>query len=464
MEPSRDHGLSDTDHTRFRELILRASGMEIPQARRRDVEIAVRRAQDETQSASTDKLYRLLTENPAGCPALETIVGALTVGETHFFRNRPQFDALAERVLPDLIERRHGDRRLRIWSAGCATGEEPYSLAIVLRRLLPILEGWNVNILATDIDRSALEAARRATYRPWSFREVPAGVEERWFNERPDGLEVRSEIRELVTFEYLNLVHDEYPSLRTNTNAIDLILCRNVLMYFGEETARRVVGRLHESLAEGGWLVVGHAEPSQEVFHDFEVVNFPGTVLYRKPEENRLPERTDQPRRITVLKAAVHRHVNAAGASEPKSPPPEDAEAAYALAKDAANRMEIDTAEHWLEVALKRSPFDARAHYLRGLISQEEGHPDVALEAYRRCVYVDPDFVLGHIALAGLFEQMGRSSRARPYLDNADRLLARCDAAELVPEVDGVTVGRLRELVAIHRALVDDVATAGARG
>lgn len=458
MGAVRDRPLSGADYARFCDLIARTSGIEMPEIRRPDLETAVRRVLVESGLTSTDALYRLMTEDPAGWPLLETLVGALTVGETHFFRNRPQFEALERRVLPELIERRRAERRLRIWSAGCASGEEPYSLAIVLRRLLPDLSAWNVTILATDIDRSALETARRAIYRPWSFREVPADVGNGWFMKRPEGLEVRGEVRDLVTFDYLNLARDEYPSLHNNTNAMDLIMCRNVLMYFAVDTARRVATRLHSALADRGWLIVGHAEPSQDVFHAFEAVNLPGTVLYRKAVVSDPPETIDPSRmRADVGDALRGRvYVGVGSASRlPKPPTPTDVDLPYTLAKRAANRLEIEVAEQWIETALRRSPLDARSHYLRGLLWQEEGDREAALAAYRRCVYADPTFVLGHFALAGIFEQIGRYPRARKHLDNVHALLANRDRGEVVAEADGVTVGRLLELVAVHRGLMD---------
>lgn len=127
---------------------------------------------------SAAALYSLLTDATHGPKAREALVHDLLIGETHFFRNRPQFEALEKHILPEIISRRRAARRLRIWSAGCATGEEPYSLAILLHRLLPDLADWNILILATDINRQALQQAQRGVYGPWSFREVPDTIDQ----------------------------------------------------------------------------------------------------------------------------------------------------------------------------------------------------------------------------------------------------------------------------------------------
>jgi chemotaxis protein methyltransferase CheR len=495
--------LSQDQYVRFHALVLESTGIELPESRRVDLEREVLRSLDETGAKGTDALYRLLREGPSGRRALEALVGRLTVGETYFFRNRPQFDALERQVLPELIERRREARRLRLWSAGCSTGEEAYSLAILLRRLLPDIDDWHVTIMGTDIDRAALEEARGGVYRTWSFRDVPEQIRSVWFEERKGRFEVRPALRDLVTFDYLNLAEDVYPSLHTNTHAMDLILCRNVLMYLREQETRRVVARLRDALSEGGWLVVGHTDPSQTLFREFEVHNLPGTVLYRKRDirdseasderardgEPRAPvflpepsipaspavakprhsaavarasvrERTGE--RIDVIRAEALALFEAGRFDEAGRLLEEvagadsgDAEAPYLLAKIAANRLDIEAAERWIDVALGRSPVHAPTHYLRGLLHQEDGRFEAALDLYRRCVYADPSFVLGHFALAGVLGRVGQPKRARKSLENVTGLLAGRERDEQVAEGDGMTVGRLLELASVHRGFLE---------
>jgi len=207
----------------------------------------------------------------------------LTVGETYFFRNAPQFAALRRQVLPDLIQRQAKLRSLRLWSAGCATGEEPYSLAMTINDMLPDEATWQVTTLATDLNAGFLARAREALYSNWSFRETPEELRSRYFTPEENRWRLRVEIRRRVIFARLNLVEDMFPSVISGTCALDLIFCRNVMIYFDEATIRRVVDRLYRALSPGGWLFVGHAEPQASVYHQFEVHNFPNTVVYRKP-------------------------------------------------------------------------------------------------------------------------------------------------------------------------------------
>src|SRR2546423_4075039 len=244
---------------RIRVLVREASGLEFPTSRRHSLDRAIDRALREARLPDAAALESRLA-GPERRLELEAFVAGLTVGETHFFRHQPQLDALRHHVLPELIRIRMPERRLRIWSAGCATGEEAYSLAMIVDELLPRWAGWSVSILATDINRTALERAQRAVFGPWSFRGVPEHVKERHFRREGRQYHLSPRIREMVTFGYLNLVGDGYPSLVGGTQAMDLILCRNVLIYFSEATARRVVERLEGCLADGGWLVAGHAE------------------------------------------------------------------------------------------------------------------------------------------------------------------------------------------------------------
>ena len=202
-------------------------------------------------------------------------------GETHFFRNAAQFDALYSQVLPQIIERRRALRTLRIWSAGCASGAEPCSIAILLQELLPDVDEWSITILGTDINTEALDRARKAIYSTWAFREQRARQwQSRYFRRKGDRYELVPEVRHMVTFAQLNLARDNYPAYETNTMFMDLILCRNVTIYFTESVTKRVIERLHDALVGGGWLVVGHSEHSLTTYHRFQARNYANAILH----------------------------------------------------------------------------------------------------------------------------------------------------------------------------------------
>src|SRR3990172_1428696 len=154
---------------------------------------------------------------------------------------------------------------------------------MLLHQAIPDLADWHVTILATDINARFIRKAVAGSYGEWSFRDAPIGFKEGYFSRTDDGhYAIRPEIKKLVTFEHVNLVEDVYPSLATNTNAMDVIFCRNVLMYFTPEQTRKVIGNLHHALMEGGWLAVSPSEASQALFMQFVTLNCPGVILYQK--------------------------------------------------------------------------------------------------------------------------------------------------------------------------------------
>src|SRR5215217_7908765 len=217
---------------------------------------------------------------PAEWGKLET---EITIGETFFFRYAEQFAALRDTILPEIIERKSATRRLRIWSAGCSTGAEPYSLAILVNGILgESLGTWRVSIVGTDINDGFLNLAKQARFGKWALRSMPAEERERYFlGAGKDQWQVRPEFRSLVRFEKHNLL-----SLLDGTSPLeltdfDLILCRNVLIYFHPDTVTRIVGALHARLAEEGWMLLGHAEPNPAFSAMMQTLNLPGTVAYR---------------------------------------------------------------------------------------------------------------------------------------------------------------------------------------
>ncbi len=490
--------IGDADLTRLSHLVRDVSGLEFPDSRRPNLARAAERAVTVHGLRRAGALHDFLRDG-AHRLELEAFIASLTIGETHFFRNRPQLDALRRHVLPQIIARRSGERRLRIWSAGCATGEEAYSLAMLIDILLPRRDGWNVLILATDINKDSLEKAQSGRYGQWSFRQVPQEIQSRYFDKDGRDFHLSPHIRDMVTFSYLNLVEDSYPSLVSNTQAMDLILCRNVLIYFREETINGVVTRLDECLAPQGWMVAGHAESPMPIFRErFVARDFPMAVCYQKRDaaELRHDEKSAAAPRVprAVAHPAVARAPRIAAATPanrpfpappadatPQHDPPQRAVAAwrsgrvadaleildrfaeadvtdptgpYVKAKILASLVRLDEAHVAILVAIQRAPVHAPSHSLHGLILQEQDRPAEALDALRRAVYLDPGLALGRFSLAVLFAATGQASRAAKELDTLTRLLDDRDREELIDDGDGVTVGRLLELVAVHRDLM----------
>ena len=410
-------------------------GLHFPPERWSDLERGLRGAAEDLGFAGLEECARALVLAKFDRAAIDALAAQLTVGETYFFRDPATFDVLVTQIFPALAEERRGRaKRLRIWSAGCCTGEEPYSLAIALRRALADLDDWQITILATDLNPRFLHKAAAGIYGAWSFRGVPAETQAAYFRPRPDGrFEILPAIRRMVTFECLNLVEDVYPSLANNTNAMDLIFCRNVLMYFSREQMRKVVANLRRSLVEGGRLVVSATEAGRELFGEFVPAALPGITLYRKePPAPRAAIAAPPPVPLPArLPAPAPRAL-------PAAPPDHPADA-----RRLANEGRLAEALAACDRALAADKLVAAHHYLRGLILQEQGAFDEAAAALKRALYLDPDFVVAHFALGHLGLRQGQNREAARGFANARALLRTCPPDAVLPESDGITAGRL---------------------
>jgi chemotaxis protein methyltransferase CheR len=414
-------------------------GLDYPRERWADLERSIDVAAREQGDDNTDAFARRLLGAAAGGPQLDLLARALTVGETYFFRERRCFEVLEQELLPALIaERRSTGRRLRLWSAGCCTGEEAYSLAMVVDRLLPQRQGWEVSILATDVNPHFLRRAARAEFGPWSFRDAPAGLQ-RYFMPAGDGrLALLPHIREMVSFAQLNLAGPGYPSAHSGTEAMDLILCRNVLMYFTPPQAQRVMGRLQAALRDGGWLCVGAAEAPLKTLQGLLPAAIDGTAFYRKAAATP----TAQPATGSPAPA---------GALPTATPPPAPHDNAtpdpLQHARTLADAGALEPARAAVEQLVAAAKLDPEAHYLHAVILQELGQDAGAEQALKRALYLDPGFALAHHALGQLALRGGRPVPAQRHFHHALAALERLDAASVLPHSGGLAAGHLRALI-----------------
>jgi chemotaxis protein methyltransferase CheR len=227
-----------------------------------------------------DQYHQYLRYHPEAAAELERAVDELTTNETYFFREAYQLNAFAKEVLPELRERnlRHGSRRLALWSAGCSTGEEAYTLAMVVHDS-GLFEGWDVRIFGNDISRRVLHTARRAIYGPASFRAMP-GEYERYFVDTPEGKQVHQSIRSMCHFGHLNLLDASRAAI---VGRVESIFCRNVLIYFDTASRRKVIDNFYDRLAPGGYLMLGHSESLLHVTTAFELAHLSSDLVYRRP-------------------------------------------------------------------------------------------------------------------------------------------------------------------------------------
>ena len=231
-------------------------------------------------------LYFQLVDSPSkeGVAEWGQLLALFLNGETHFFRDSGQITLLKEQILPALIHRRKGERSLRIWSAGCSTGEEAYSLAILVDQLLPDHQNWEILILGTDINLRSIQHAQQGIYGQWAFRKVDLSLKQRYFQERGSHWILNEPIRKMVTFRSGNFIADTFSSSALGICDLDLIICRNVFLYFHIDAIEHVVQKMSEALTSEGYLLTGHGELPTQTLGALQAKTFPDSVIYQRPQ------------------------------------------------------------------------------------------------------------------------------------------------------------------------------------
>ncbi len=438
-------------------------------ARRFDDAVAgIRRVMTRAKLLDVEQYLERLQAQPV---ALDDLVAELTVGETYFFRERDQLDFVRSEIMAEVLARRGPDHVLRAWSAGCASGEEPYSLAIIADQLGL---GERVRIVGSDISRPALARARAGRYRPWSLRGLEPALVASYFRASGRTLALDERITRRVAFVQLNLAHAAYPSLEHAIWGLDLVLCRNVLIYLDRPTIARVAARLFEALAPGGWLITGPSDPLLFDHAPFEMVKTPAGLLHRRPMMTAAVSlRPAQPFALPSAAAPVVERAGAAAtlaAAEPAAAPPAEqpraepdplARARAALAAgdyDGAMRLtaEIgnaaaatvalraranrDGAARALEPAaesVRRYPLSAELHFLHAVLLLELGSLAEATASMRRAVYLDRTLAMAHFVLGTLLARQGDRAGAQRAYRNAAELARSLPADTLLSLGDG---------------------------
>lgn len=463
----------------LRDYIIDITGLAFYATREEDFADRVARRIARTCPGDCAGYLDLLMDPDRGPAELDRLVGELTIGETSFFRHCELFDGIRTRVLPELLERNQRQRRLRIWSAGCSTGAEPYSLAILLADEFGAeIAGWDVLILGTDINRGFLARAQHGKFGAWALRGLSPALLDKCFQRCGEDHVIRPDYQKFVCFQYHNLVHSPFPSLIHNLIAFDLILCRNVLIYFSREVTARLVPQFHAALVDGGWLLVGHAEPNVELFRGFETINVPDAVLYRRPLN------PHEARVEPVAEPRAHAPAHADPIASPRRLPPATfkgsalkapAIAALKCARGSPQTSRYDQASRvqghdnspadllsdvrrltnagalaaarraCADLTLKH-PMAPAPHLHLAMIAEQLGDHHCAEMSLRRALYLEPDNVLAHYYSGVLGRQQRRWDEAGRSFSTVLALLSDLSDEARVAGAEGVCAGDLRAM------------------
>jgi chemotaxis protein methyltransferase CheR len=429
-------------HQPLRQVVIDRLGLTVPNLHADRLNAAALTLQEQLGERSPEAMVASLRELPCDSPAWQQVIACITVGETRFYREREWFRSVEQQVLEPLIaaRRRSGMPMLRIWSAGCATGEEPYTLAMALDRLLPDRERWNVRILATDINTTALASARAGVYGTWSLRELEDDERMRYFMLRPGGAHaLADDTRRSVEFRFLNLHDQALPDPESGLTAFDLILCRNVLMYFVPAAQRQIAAGLRRCLIGGGWIAVSPADATAEWFAPLAPVNLPGAIFFHdrpapavakpRPASPAMPE--PAPIQLPLPR-------------RPEPTLPKSREARLRDAVDLASQGDLPAAQRECDAALAANSLDFDANLLMTAICEERGDREGALTAARRAIYINPESAEAHFRLGCILFRAGRGDTARRAMQTALRLCPELPDAVPLAAGSDMTAGYLR--------------------
>lgn len=272
--------MSTAQFTRLAQIIYDRSGIHFPEPKKYILESRLTHRLNELEMTDFDQYIAYLTMGPYQMDEFQEMFNRITINETSFFRNDAQLNVFEQQILPELLEARASTKRLRIWSAACSTGEEPFTLAMLLHRTLGVrVNDWHIEILGTDISEKALKVANSGTYNSYALRSTPTLIKSRYFTESGRDYQLSDSIRSMVNFERHNL-KDRLAAKRHGT--WDVIFCRNVLIYFDDDMKRGVVSMFDNQLANDGTLFIGHSERIKDLTDSFEQLPIPQGFCYKK--------------------------------------------------------------------------------------------------------------------------------------------------------------------------------------
>ncbi len=382
-----EHRSLEIDFTRekyekLREFIEGQSGVFVDDARLDALRISLVTEMSINQVSTFDEYFELLTKRDPNQEAFRNLLNLITLNESHFFKNPEHFQILAENVIPEIIERKESnDKTLRLWSAGCSTGEEPYSMAITMLEALGGLEGWKMEVLATDVSQNALAIGQQGEYFKGSVKDVRKEWLDKYFDVVDNKYRVKDFVKQTVKFRYLNLIREPFPIEEVYGH--DVVFCRNVTIHFKIESTRRVVSRFYDTLPDVGYLFVGPHETLLGVTNEMRHLKIGSASVYCKGPSvlfSRVPSK--------LVIATIY-----------------------------MNQKKYEFAKSICTDLMTREPAEGEHHLLLGMIFRQEGKLDDGIMELEQAVSFNSQLVFAYLQLAETYEAAGNQAQAVKYYD-----------------------------------------------
>lgn len=416
------------------------SGLNIDNGKKDALHFSVLSRMTHTQHTNFQQYIDYLKYHPNGHDEFKKLISLITINETRFFRNHSHFAALRDTVIPAIIENKsrqslYQNQQIAIWSAGCSSGEEPYSIAMTLFDIFGPYHNWHFDILGTDINDNVIKKAQNAVYGKRSLRHTEKRYINRHFTVHQGKYRLKDDLKKMVMFDYHNLADEYYP--QPDQGYWDIIFCRNVLIYFKMDVIRRVVQKLYERLAEGGYLYIGFSESLFSISKDFILEQIGDTFVYRKKSVDK--EQSPQyPVEITapavqkksLITVSAKNITDRTYKQAYRSYVNEQYESALSLAAQYLEEYPADTRGHLLvgkaffelgdlkqamsklQKVVKLNPMITEAHYYLGIIAYQEKKAVEAVEHLKRAIYTNSDFPMAHYYIASIYHALGDKDKA----------------------------------------------------
>ena len=475
--------LTEQEFKLFQNFILENSGIFLDRNREDSLRISLLFRISAKGFRNYYEYYSFLKCDALGEEEFKELLSLITINETYFFRGPGHFKFLKEYILSTSIaEKMVYGEGIKIWSAGCSTGEEPYTVAIAILEALGFYNDWNIEILATDVSKKALSKAKKGIYSAYALKLVSEKIKNKYFIQiDKNKFQLKDKVKKMVKFEYFNLIKEPYPLAKME--GWDIIFCRNVTIYFKLESIVRVIHNFYRSLKNSGYFFIGYAETLQHISSEFVPFKWKDIFIYKKRRQD-LPqiEKIVNNKEETVVseKKAEAKSFNEATlprdlyskavelfeegefsqalgkVTEVLRIDSQMAEAHFLAGKIHANSHQFVEAIESCQWAIQIVPLFLAAHFLLGVVYDKMGQSHEAISEFRKVIYIDRDFSLAYFNMARIYQLQGKDEEAIKEYINAIKVLIKSSPEKIMEFSEGITA---RLLIQTCRQNIDKIKT-----
>ncbi len=431
------------------EKLEEAFGLHIKEHRLGDIERLLKIAASKLNYPSYEDLTEvILSASQLDIEHKNALSSIFTIGETYFFREKPFIALVMGKIIPELLGSTP-NRKIHIWSAGCSSGEEAYSIAMLIAKNFPSIKPEKCEILATDVNLSAIEKAEKGVYSEWSFREHLDEYTSRYFTKSGNSYKISEDIKQYIRFKTHNLATDPFPASSDSDRKWDLIVCRNVLMYLSPSVIKRCARSFHDSLKDNGWFITSQVELNEEYFSIFCREYFEDGIFYRKCNKNET-QKTEKVQETPAKSKPEHKKRSKSikvQTSEEHIVKEESIIDLKKMAEQLANNGEYKRSAELIEKIVARGGADSDIYYLYGTLLVEQDQLADAKEAFKRSLYINHNNFMAHYMSGNIYMKEGNKSLALNHFKNSLDIIGGISLDEVMSHTGGLSRDRFADIL-----------------